>query len=103
MDRILEMAQVVMEPTRATILKSLLSNAKYISELAGDIKLDRSSVAYHLSVLEQNNLVSSEYRILVEPHSKGKAARVYSVNLELYKKIINGIETTLLPKFKPTI
>ena len=99
MDNIFEMAQVVMEPTRADILKSLLKESKYISQLAGDIDLDRSNVAYHLSVLEQNNLVSSEYQILVPPHSKGKAARVYSINVKLYKEFIAGIEK-LLPQMK---
>jgi DNA-binding transcriptional ArsR family regulator len=100
MDHTLEMAQVIMEPIRASIIKSLVKGANYIGAIADELKLDRSVVAYHLSILEKNNLVGSEYQILVPPHSPGKAARFYKLNIDFYTKIIIDIET-LLPELKP--
>ncbi len=97
MDNILEMAQVVMEPTRWKIMNSLYDTPKYIGQIATDITSDRSNVAYHLSILEQNGLLDSEYRILEPPHSKGKAARFYSVNTRVYTEFLKELEE-LLPK-----
>ncbi len=95
MDNILEMAQVVMEPTRWKIMNSLHGSSKYIGQIATNITSDRSNVAYHLSILEQNGLVNSEYRILVPPHSKGKAARFYSVNTQTYTLFLKELEELL--------
>lgn len=74
---------------RIEILDSLLDKPKYISELADALKMDRTSVAYHLGVLESADLLQSHYEILEEPRSKGKAARVYSVNIDKLRKILN--------------
>lgn len=98
MENLLEMAQVVMESARWKIMENLQENPKYIGQIAKDLNLDRSNVAYHLSVLEQNGLVNSEYKILVPPHSPGKAARFYSVNKQVYEEFLKEIEK-ILPKF----
>lgn len=100
MNNTLEMAQVIMEPTRAKVIESLFDSPKYIGEIAKHVSLDRSNVAYHLSILEQNNLVNSEYKILVPPKSKGTAVRVYSINIEHYLEVLKGIEE-VLPKMRP--
>jgi DNA-binding transcriptional ArsR family regulator len=101
MSSLLEIAQVVVDPFRASIVKSLQSGSKYIGQIAEEIHSDRSTVAYHLSILEQNNIVCSEYQILVPPHSKGKAARFYSLNVSHYNKVLDDLEK-LLPKLKST-
>jgi DNA-binding transcriptional ArsR family regulator len=100
MSGVLEMVQVIMEPKRAEILKSLLRSSKYIGQVAEDTKLDRATVAYHLSILEDKHVVSSEYKILVPPHPVGKAARVYSINIELYREFFNNLDS-VLPELKP--
>jgi DNA-binding transcriptional ArsR family regulator len=100
MDHTLEMAQVIVEPKRSSIIKSLFKGAKYIGAIADELKIDRSVVAYHLGILEQNNLVDSQYQILVPPHSPGKAARFYRLNTDVYNKIISDIEK-FLPELKP--
>ena len=101
MDNILEMTQVIMEPTRNKVIHSLLNSPKYIGQMAQDTSMDRSTVAYHLNILEGKNLVNSEYKILVEPKSKGTAVRVYSMNIEYYLEILKGIEE-LLPNLRPS-
>ncbi len=80
MDRAIELAHVIVEPTRLKILRSLMETPLYIGKIAEAIKEDRSTVSYHLGVLEKHDLVNSEYKIIREPKSSGVAARVYQVN-----------------------
>lgn len=68
------------DPNRIQLIKALLGKSQYVSELARTTKLDRPTVSYNLVVLESAGILQSEYQILVPPHSKGRAARVYSVN-----------------------
>lgn len=76
----LELIHVVLEPTRFKILEALLETRRYISQLAEKTTIDRSTISFHLGVLEKAGLVQSEYKVLVQPKSKGKAARVYTIN-----------------------
>lgn len=64
------------------VLTKRLKNGAYIEQLAKATGLERGSVAYHLSLLENAGLVTSEYHILKRAvgKAKGKAARVYKIN-----------------------
>ncbi len=97
----LKLAHVVMEPLRAKIIRSLNNGPKYISQIAGSIDSDRSTVSYHLGVLEENEIVTSRYEILVAPASKGKAARMYSISNKHLSRALQEIEQAL-PDLKPT-
>lgn len=97
---LLELVHAIVEPMRMKIIKSLLYGPKYISQIADAIKTDRSVVSYHLGVLEKYGLLTSEYKVLVEPRSRGKAARVYKINSELLRKALAEAEK-ILPELKP--
>lgn len=88
----LQLAKVIMEPLRGQILRSLLEGPKYIRQIADATGSDRPSVSYHLGILEENRLVSSEYKILKKPRSPGVASRVYTVDIERLRKALNGIK-----------
>ena len=73
----------VIETKTLGLLMSLVEEPKYISQLADDTGLDRSTTSHHLRKLEEEGLVSSEYRIIERPKSPGGvAARFYTVNPE---------------------
>ncbi|MBC8274657.1 MAG: winged helix-turn-helix transcriptional regulator [Chloroflexi bacterium] len=92
MERAIEMAHVIIEPTRLKILQTLIGGSKYIGKIAEAIGEDRSTVSYHLGVLEKNDFVSSEYHIIREPKSSGVAARVYQVNTQKLREAVKEIQ-----------
>ncbi len=78
------------DANRLQILNSLAKQPQYITELAKTLDLDRTTVAYHLALLQSADLLESHYKILEEPRSKGKAAHVYSVNLRRLKEVLSS-------------
>lgn len=52
----------------------------YLTEIARESKMDRTTLAYHLNVLERAGIIRSEYKVLQDAKAKGKAARFYSIN-----------------------
>jgi DNA-binding transcriptional ArsR family regulator len=95
----IELVHALIEPVRVKIIRSLLNGPKYISQLASETQSDRSTISYHLGVLERNDLLKSKYEVLVEPRSKGKAARVYEINHKRLDQALEEIEQ-LLPTLK---
>jgi len=83
-------------PIRYKILEYIADNPdSHISKIAKGLKMDRSTVSYHLGMLEKYDLVESEYKILESPHSRGKAGRVYKVNEGEIKKVANAVAKNL--------
>ena len=82
-----QVIKALADVNRLRILNSLAQKPKYISSLADDLGLDRTTVAYHLALLQSADLLESHYEILEEPHSKGKAAHVYSINARKLNEI----------------
>lgn len=87
--------QVSLEPEQRRIVDAVLDLERiklitalferqpmYLSEIAKTVEIERATLAYHLGVLERAGLVSSEYKILQTPKSKGKAARYYTLDIE---------------------
>ncbi len=73
----------VLDDKALKLLLSLNEEPKYINQLADAIGLDRSTTSQHLRKLEEEGLVTSEYRIIKRPSSPGGiAARFYTVNPE---------------------
>lgn len=75
------------QATRKQILDELLKEQTHASELARKIGVDRPTICYHLSRLEEANLISGEYVILAQ-NSPGRAAKIYSVNKEKYAQTL---------------
>jgi DNA-binding transcriptional ArsR family regulator len=90
-DRV-KLTHALLNEKRVGIVTTLLSEPTYISKLEKRLKIDRSTVCYHLNILEEVGLVQSEYKILEAAHSKGRAGRTYSVNRGKLKEAIKAIE-----------
>jgi len=72
---------IMLHPERRKIINALKEFGKplFIGEIAEKTKIDRRLVSYHLSTLEENGFVASEFKIIEPPHSKGKAGRFYQL------------------------
>ena len=77
MDKSIEEGIIFLHPERLKLYKALKHAGKplFINEIADKIQTDRRLVSYHLSALEEHGFVSSEFKVVQEPHSKGKAGR----------------------------
>lgn len=80
------LVRAVTQSERNKIIHQLQKSSKNISELAKLLDLDRTTISYHLGVLEYNKVVNSDYKMLVKPHSMGKIGRYYTVNEKRLKK-----------------
>src|SRR6266571_6691161 len=88
----LELARALIQEERLRMVRILQRGKKNISELAGETKLDRATVSYHLAVLEKNGIVASRYQMLKEPRSKGKIGRYYEVNKGTLAKAFQALD-----------
>ena len=84
--------QSILNESRASIIIKLLSGDKNIADLEKVLKLNRSTICYHLNILENVGILMSKYVILEMPHSMGRAGRVYSVNRGKLNEAIKAIE-----------
>lgn len=64
---------------RQKIVQTLLEQDMYLSELATKMSMDRTTLAYHLGVMEKEGLLESGYRIL----DSKKAARFYHPTIKV--------------------
>jgi len=80
-EKIIREALILLHPERWSIIKTLKASSSplYINKIAEKSGVDRRLVSYHLSVLEQYGFVESEFKIIKEPQSKGKAGRFYKL------------------------
>jgi DNA-binding transcriptional ArsR family regulator len=85
------LAHALVHENRFKIVDSLLEKPRHISALATKVGIDRATLCYHLNLLERVGLVESDYVILEQPRSKGKAGRVYKVNKDRLQEAIKEI------------
>jgi len=71
-----------MSETRRNILVDIYNEPKHVSQIADDLKLDRSTISYHLNLLEKVGLVSQEYTQIKSPESPSRIGSFFSVNQE---------------------
>jgi DNA-binding transcriptional ArsR family regulator len=90
--RDLELARALIQKERLRMVRILQKGRKNISELAEETKLDRATVSYHLSILEKNGIVASQYEMLREPRSKGKIGRYYEINKGTLAKAFRALD-----------
>jgi len=82
----------LLNESRVSIISNLLEKKQNISDLDKKLPIDRSTICYHLSILEGVGILESNYVILEAPQSRGRAGRVYSINSDRLKDAINAIE-----------
>jgi predicted transcriptional regulator len=93
------LVDTILDTSRLGLAKILGGRAKYLSELSKEAKMDRATLAYHLDIMERVGLVDSEYKILQEPKSKGRAARYYTLNMKKWNEAVE-IALKLFPEKK---
>ncbi len=87
-----KIVDAVLDVERLKLAKILLrGKPMYLTEISKESGMDRATLAYHLGVLERVGILRSEYRILQEPRSKGKAARYYSLNMKKWEEAVKTI------------
>ena len=96
----LNLARIILQEERLRIIKLLQKEQKNISDLAKETGQDRATVSSHLDLLERNGIVSSDYEMLKESHSKGKIGRFYRINQEKLTKASRTLEK-LKEQMKP--
>ena len=79
------------QESRKKILEELKKEPNHASALAKKIGLDRPTICYHLSKLEDASLISGMY-VILEQHSPGIAAKIYSVNKEKYAQTLKELK-----------
>ena len=77
---------LVMHPTRNEILDKLMEGEMLLRELEKEMKKPRSTISYHLDVLERAGVVESEYRVMKEWSTRGKFGKIYRANRGVLEK-----------------
>jgi len=89
---------IMLHPIRWKILMTLEEKGTemYIDQIADSIGEDRRLVSFHLGTLEESGILTSEFKVVEEPKSKGKAGRFYTLTPKFVKlrgeliKLIKG-------------
>lgn len=85
----------VLNKARRDIIVHLLKKEQNISDLQKQLPsnpLNRSTICYHLNILEEAGILQSRYVILDAVGSKGRAGRVYSINHDVLLKAVQAID-----------
>lgn len=85
----------VLNKARRDIIVHLLKKEQNISDLQKQLPsnpLNRSTVCYHLNILEGVGILQSKYVILDGKGSKGRAGRLYSVNTSRLTEALQAID-----------
>lgn len=72
---------IMLHPIRLKILTTLEheKGEMYIDKIAEKVNIDRRLVSFHLGVLQNYGFLESSFKIVQEPHSKGKAGRFFKL------------------------
>lgn len=96
-EKIVKEGSIMLHPIRWSILMTLKSAGEemYIDPIADAIGRDRRLVSFHLATLAEYGFLESEFRVVEEPKSKGKAGRFYKLTPkfdEIRSKLVKAIE-----------
>jgi DNA-binding transcriptional ArsR family regulator len=70
----------MLHPIRLKILQTLEEKGElFIDQIATNAQIDRRLVSFHLGVLQDNGFLESSFKVIEEPHSKGKAGRFFKL------------------------
>ena len=88
---------VMLHPIRWKILTGLEKKGKemYIDPIAEMVGSDRRLVSFHLATLEEHGFLTSEFKVVKKPESKGKAGRFYKLTpkfVELKEELVKAIK-----------
>ena len=90
----IELAHSILNKQRRKMIGVFLSKGpRHISQIATDVGIDRATASYHLTALEDVGIVSSDYHILKPPQSKGRAARVFTIDRNRLRQAIEAADS----------
>jgi len=97
-EKVIEDGLVMLHPIRWKILKTLEEKnvPMHIDAIANAISEDRRLVSFHLSTLEEKGFLESEFKLIENPKSKGKAGRFYKLTSKVEEtrpKLIEILES----------
>jgi DNA-binding transcriptional ArsR family regulator len=80
-DKTIKEGTVMLHPIRWKVLNGLKEKGveMYIDRIADMVREDRRLVSVHLGILQEHGYLTSEFKIVEEPHSKGKAGRFFKL------------------------
>lgn len=84
----------ILQKTRLDIIKKLREKGgrSYISEMERELRISRSTICYHLDILEDMDIVEQEYELISEPQSRrGRVRSYYKLNVEQLTETIKEI------------
>lgn len=94
-DRDWEVLHAIVHPIRRVIIETLLKTSLNIQELSDKLQTPRTTLAYHLGILENFKIINTRYELTNNP---GKLAKYYSVDekeLSKYLGIMASYPSTL--------
>lgn len=83
-DTICKISHALAAPMRVQILHSILKQSKNLSDIATELKLPLSSVARHIEILADAQIIYVDYQPGLKGHTKycSQAIRKYTISLE---------------------
>ena len=78
----------LMSETRRKIIATIVKKPKHITQIAEELDLDRSTINYHLNLLEKVGLVTQQYELIKERRSPGRIGSFFSINSEKLEQAI---------------
>lgn len=83
---------LVMHPTRSEIIEKLTEGEMLLPDLEKETGRPRSTISYHLDVLEGAGIVESDYRVMKEWRTRGKFGKVFRVKKETLKEHLQAAQ-----------
>lgn len=87
-----KLLQSILSEIRMSIINQLLLKESNIADLVKKVNTERSKLCYHLDILEDEKILKSRYVILKAAHSRGRAGKVYSIDLDKFKEAKEELE-----------
>lgn len=82
------LVDAIMSEARREIIISLLKKPKHISDLSRELNKDRSTIAYHLDLLEKAEIITNKYELIKEIASPGKIGNYFFINHGMLSRAI---------------
>ncbi|MFQ5911530.1 MAG: ArsR/SmtB family transcription factor [Thermoplasmata archaeon] len=83
---------LVMHPTRSEIIEKLAEREMLLPDLERETGKSRSTISYHLDVLEREGIVESDYRVMEDWRTRGKFGKVYRAKKDILEEHLRAVQ-----------
>lgn len=98
-----QILQTLMNQSRIGIINAIMKSPLNVSQISKIVRLDRSTVVYHLGLLSKVGLVKEEAKPIKPAHSTGVMGRFFCINgerLTLAVKLATNEITGITPELE---